>query len=124
MLEKKLCLLSLQAAFVSARFSVRTNNRLPFYLLCGFGSLREELALWGNGGLALTGQRPARQLEDFAEEGGGVAGFGLGDFFGGSGGDDFAALGASFGADVEDVVGFGDDIEVVFDHDDGAAFID
>ena len=49
---------------------------------------------------------------------------GFGDFFGGAGGHDFAAVRAGFGADVQDVVGFGDDVEVVLDHDDGAAFVD
>ena len=62
--------------------------------------------------------------EEIAEEGGGVTGFRLGDFFGGSGGDEVATLGAGFGADIEDVVGFGDDVKVVFDDNDGAALVD
>lgn len=37
---------------------------------------------------------------------------------------DFAALVAAFGADVDDVVGSGDDVEVVFDDDDGASVVD
>ena len=39
-------------------------------------------------------------------------------------GDDLAAGVAGFGAEVEDPVGFGGDGHVVFDDDDGVAFID
>ena len=39
-------------------------------------------------------------------------------------GDDFAAVWAGFGADVDDVVGFGGEVHVVFDDDDGVAFVD
>ena len=46
-----------------------------------------------------------------------------GDFFGGAVDDDFAAFFAGSGADVQYVVGFGYDIEMVFDHDDGATFV-
>ena len=63
-------------------------------------------------------------LEDLAEEGGGAGGFGLGDVFGGAVGDDGAAVGAGFGADVDEVVCFGHDAGVVFDDDDGVAFVD
>jgi hypothetical protein len=38
------------------------------------------------------------------------------DFFGSAGGDDTAAVFASFGAEVDDVVGALDDVEIVFDH--------
>lgn len=47
------------------------------------------------------------------EEGGGRAGEG-----------DVAAAGAAAGADLDDVVGVGDDVEVVFDGDDGGAVVD
>ena len=62
--------------------------------------------------------------QHFFEERGCAAVFGKGDFFGGAFSDDFSALGACFGADVEDMVCFGDDIEVVLDDDNGAAFVD
>jgi hypothetical protein len=39
--------------------------------------------------------------------------------FGGALGDDFAAAVAGFGADVDEVVGFGHDVGVVLDDDDG-----
>ena len=47
-----------------------------------------------------------------------------GDLFGGALGDEVAAFGAGFGADVDEVVGFGEDVGVVFDDDDGVAFVD
>src|SRR5437588_9903659 len=43
------------------------------------------------------------------------------DLFGRSGGDDATALRAAFGAEVNDVVGALDYVEVVFDDDDGIA---
>jgi hypothetical protein len=48
----------------------------------------------------------------------------LGDLFGGALGDEVAAFGAGFGADVDEVVGFGENVGVVFDDDDGVAFVD
>lgn len=54
----------------------------------------------------------------------GVAGVGAAcvcDLFGCAGGDEAAAVRAAFGAEVDDVVGALDDIEVVFDDDDGVA---
>ncbi len=53
-----------------------------------------------------------------------VAGVGAGDggdLLGGAVGDDAAAAFAAFGAEVEDVVGVADDVEVVLDDDDGVA---
>src|SRR6185312_792421 len=41
-----------------------------------------------------------------------------------AGGDDAAAAGAAFGAEVDDPVGGLDDVEVVFDHHHGAAAVD
>jgi len=38
-------------------------------------------------------------------------------------GDDLAAVGAGFGAEVDDVVGFGSEVHVVLDDDDGMAFV-
>lgn len=58
------------------------------------------------------------------EEWGGSGFFGGDDFFGWTLGDDFAAGVSGFGADVEDPVGFGGDGHVVFDDDDGVAFVD
>ena len=52
--------------------------------------------------------------------GGGVGG----DFFGGAGGDDLAAGVAAFGAEVDDVVGGLDDVEIVLDDEQGAAAFD
>ena len=61
--------------------------------------------------------------EGFAEEGGGVAGLALCDVFGGAGGDYAAAHFAGLGADVDDVIGVGDEADVVLDDDDGVAFV-
>jgi hypothetical protein len=52
---------------------------------------------------------------------GDALGFG-GNLFRGAGGDDPAASGAAAGAEVDDVVGVGDDVEVVLDDDDRGAF--
>jgi hypothetical protein len=62
--------------------------------------------------------------EEGLEERGGAAGFGGGDLFRGTGGDDGAAVCAGFRADVDDGVGFGHDIEIVFDDDDRVAVVD
>src|ERR1700729_6725 len=69
------------------------------------------------GRAALAGQQRAEVLA-------GVAGFDGGDVFGGAGGDDVAAAGAAVGAEVDDVVGGLDDVEVVLDDDDGVAAVD
>ena len=55
------------------------------------------------------------------EEGGGVGALHRGDLLGCAVGDDAAAAFAAFGAEVEDVVGVADDVEVVLDDDDGVA---
>ncbi len=39
-------------------------------------------------------------------------------------GDEVAAFGAGFGADVDEVIGFGEDVGVVLNDDNGVAFID
>src|SRR5580700_4080764 len=62
--------------------------------------------------------------EDLAEVLAGVAAFDGGYLFGGAGGDDVAAAGAAVGAEVDDVVGGLDDVEVVLDDDDGVAAVD
>ena len=54
----------------------------------------------------------------------GVAAFFASYFFRGSGGYDFASGVAAFGAEVDDLVGGFDDVEVVFDDDDGVALVD
>ena len=48
----------------------------------------------------------------------------LGNVLGGSRGNDLATAGATFWAQVEDPVGGFDDIQVVFDRNDGVAFFD
>lgn len=53
-----------------------------------------------------------------------MTGLVLGDLFGGAFGDDGAAVFAGFGADVDEVVGLGEDVGVVLDDDDGVAFVD
>ncbi len=55
------------------------------------------------------------------EEAGGVGVFDGGDLLGGAVGDDASAAFAALGAEVEDVVGVADDVEVVLDDDDGVA---
>ena len=47
-----------------------------------------------------------------------------GDLLGGAVGDDVAAAFAALGAEVDEVVGVADDVEVVLDDDDGVAEID
>ena len=57
----------------------------------------------------------------------GVGAFVRGDLLGGAGGDDFAASVAApeliSGAEVDDPVGGLDDVELVFDDDDGVAAV-
>ena len=62
-------------------------------------------------------------MEGFAEVGAG-GGFEFGDLLGRGGGDELAAVFAGFRAEVEDPVGGLDDIEVVFDDEQGVAGID
>lgn len=57
--------------------------------------------------------------EEGCEEAAGVGGFTGGDYFWGSLCDDGAAILSAFGAEVEDPVGGFDDVEVVFDYDEG-----
>ena len=52
-----------------------------------------------------------------------MAGRVLGYFFGGACHHDTSALRTAFGAKVDEVVAYFDDIEVVFDDDDGIAFV-
>ena len=54
----------------------------------------------------------------------GVRGLDLDHFFWCTSADHFAALFAGFGAEVDDVVGIFDDVEVVLDDDDGVALVD
>lgn len=82
--------------------------------------------------LAIPGRRCATLFRPFGawgfegcgDVGGGFGGLGFGDLFGGSLGDDLAAVGAGFRAEVDDVVGLGSEVHVVFDDDDGVSFID
>ncbi len=62
--------------------------------------------------------------EDAGEPLAGVGQLAAGDFLGGAGGDDLAAGGAAFGAQVDDPVGGLDDVEVVLDDDQRAAAVD
>src|ERR1022692_2503204 len=62
--------------------------------------------------------------EDGGEVVAGVGGGVGGDLFGGSGGYDLAAGVAAFGAEVDDVVGGLDDVEIVLDDEEGAAAFD
>ena len=48
----------------------------------------------------------------------------MGEEFGGAGGDDLPALGAAFGAEVDEPVGVADDLEVVLDDEEAGAFFD
>jgi hypothetical protein len=48
----------------------------------------------------------------------------FGHFFRCAAGDDLAAFGAGFGADVDEVVGLGKDVGMMLDDDDGVTFID
>ena len=65
----------------------------------------------------------AGMWQDGFQELRGVAFLGLGDLFGGAGGEDLTALATSLGTHVDDPVGESDDIEVVLDDDDGVAAI-
>lgn len=62
---------------------------------------------------------------EFGEEvAGGVGGWVGGDFFGGACGYQVATGGATFGAEVDNVVGAFDYVHIVFDDDDGVALGD
>ena len=63
-------------------------------------------------------------LENLAQELGRESSFRLGHLLGGAGGEDGAAASPAFGAEVDDVVGALDDVEVVLDDDDGVALVD
>jgi len=65
-----------------------------------------------------------RPAQEFGQEWGGPALFAFHDVFRCAAGDQFAAEGAGFGADIDDVIGVGDDAEVVFDDDDGVTIVD
>src|SRR5215468_7743468 len=69
------------------------------------------------GALAVT-------VQELAQEAGSVGVGGVEDGGGRAHGDDGAAGGAAFGAEVDDPVGFLDDVEVVLDGDDGVATVD
>lgn len=60
----------------------------------------------------------------FCEEGTGAAALALAQAVERALIEDFAAVLSAFGADFDDVVGFGDDIEMVLDDNDGVALID
>ena len=55
-------------------------------------------------------------IQQWAKDLARVGAAGAGDFLGGTGGDDASAVFATFGAEVDDVVGAFDDVEIVFDH--------
>jgi hypothetical protein len=55
------------------------------------------------------------------QEGGCVGALNRGDLLGGAVGDDASTTFAALGAEIEDVVGVADDVEVVLDDDDGVA---
>ena len=57
------------------------------------------------------------------DEGGG-GGFGAGELTDGALGNDVAAGGAGSGAEVDDIVGFADELEIVLDDHDGVAHFD
>ena len=54
----------------------------------------------------------------------GVGGLAGGDLFRRAAGDDFAAAGAAFWAEVDDMIGAFDDVEVVLDDDHALAIVD
>ena len=58
-----------------------------------------------------------------SQEGGGLGGLGLCHFFRGSLSYDGSTVGAGFRAEIEDEVGLGCEVHVMFDDDDGVAFI-
>ena len=58
------------------------------------------------------------------EEGGGAGSFGISNVFGGALGDDFSAGLTAFGTEIDEIVGFSEDIEVVFNHHDCVTGID
>src|SRR5437868_13029912 len=67
---------------------------------------------------------PVRAREVCVEEAAGVRVFGADDLFGCAGGDNLTAAVAAFGAEIDDVVGGFDDVQVVFDDDERAAGFD
>lgn len=66
----------------------------------------------------------ATTLQNFCDEGGGDGFIGFCHFFWCALGDYFSAFGAGFGANVDDMICFGGEVHVVFDDDDGVAFVD
>ena len=59
-----------------------------------------------------------------AEEGGGAGGFGGGDVFGGALGDDFTTRFTAFGAEVHEVVGLSENIQMVLNYHHGVSGFD
>lgn len=60
-------------------------------------------------------------VEEGAQDLAGVGAARACDFFGGAGGDDAAAVFATFRTEVDDVVGALDDVKIVFDDEHGVA---
>jgi hypothetical protein len=87
------------------------------------GGVTPEILAWGVL-LIIIKNEDETLLETYGKEGGGHRSFIFGDFFGGAPGDNLAAVGAGFGAEVKDVVSFGSQVHVVLDDDDGVAFVD
>ena len=63
-------------------------------------------------------------LQDIEQERGGPTGFGLRDFFRSASRDEFPSAAARLGSDINDIISLGDNVEVMFDDDHGAALID
>src|ERR1700722_14457570 len=92
-------------------------RRVATPLGCGLVLTRTALALH------LLQQRPQVAAGVVAGVGGHLFGGAGGDLFGGAGGDYFAAPFAALGAEVDEPVGGFNDVEVVFDDDDGVALV-
>ena len=60
-------------------------------------------------------------IQQWTQDLAGVGASGAGDFFGGAGGDDASAVFAAFWAEVDDVVGRFDDVEIVLDYEYGVS---
>ena len=77
----------------------------------------------GERGFFAEDGRSGVALEERSEELGGAGFGGFEDFFGGSSGDNFSALVAAFGAEVDDPVGTFHDLEVVLDDNDAVSLV-
>ena len=107
---------------VKAMYITKTDSPLPT-----FQSDVKSVRIKSSKNYLLLGFYPLQEVllfQDLAEEAGSEAFLALGYLFGGACGKDLSAVAPALRTDVDDVVGEFDDVEVVFDDDDGVTPID